>query len=121
MDRSGADFFNVVNDIKEKLGANAIPLQVPIGAEEKFKGAVDLISNVAMVWNEEDQGMTYKEIDIPADIADTVAEYRAKLIEAVAEYDVELMEKFFEDPNSITEAEIKAAVRTAVMDLLLLL
>ena len=117
MDRSGADFFNVVNDIKEKLGANAIPLQVPIGAEEKFKGAVDLISNVAMVWNDEDQGMTYKEIEIPADIADTVAEYRAKLIEAVAEYDVELMEKFFEDPNSITEAEIKAAVRTAVMDL----
>lgn len=117
MDRSGADFFNVVNDIKEKLGANAIPLQVPIGAEEKFKGAVDLISNVAMVWNDDDQGMTYKEIEIPADIADTVAEYRAKLIEAVAEYDVELMEKFFEDPNSITEAEIKAAVRTAVMDL----
>jgi elongation factor G len=117
MDRSGADFFNVVNDIKEKLGANAIPLQVPIGAEEKFKGAVDLISNVAMVWNDEDQGMTYKEIEIPADIADTVAEYRAKLIEAVAEYDVELMEKFFEDPNSITEEEIKAAVRTAVMDL----
>ena len=117
MDRSGADFFNVVNDIKEKLGANAIPLQVPIGAEEKFRGAVDLISNIAMVWNEEDQGMTYKVIDIPEDIADTVVEYRAKLIEAVAEYDVELMEKFFEDPNSITEAEIKKAVRTAVMDL----
>lgn len=117
MDRSGADFFMVVNDIKEKLGANAIPLQVPIGAEEKFRGAVDLISNIAMVWNEEDQGMTYKVIDIPADIADTVAEYRAKLIEAVAEYDVELMEKFFEDPNSITQDEIKAAVRTAVMDL----
>jgi len=117
MDRSGADFFNVVNDIKEKLGANAIPLQVPIGAEEKFRGAVDLISNVAMVWNDDDQGMTYKEIEIPADIADTVIEYRAKLIEAVAEYDVELMEKFFEDPNSITQDEIKAAVRTAVMDL----
>jgi elongation factor G len=117
MDRSGADFFNVVRDIKEKLGANAIPLQVPIGAEEKFKGAVDLITNVAMVWNEEDQGMTYKVVDIPADIADTVTEYRAKLIEAVAEYDVELMEKFFEDPDSITEAEIKAAVRKAVIDL----
>ncbi|MFZ1750405.1 MAG: elongation factor G [Saprospiraceae bacterium] len=117
MDRSGADFFNVVNDIKEKLGANAIPLQVPIGAEEKFKGAVDLISNIAMVWNEDDQGMSYKVIDIPADIADTVVEYRAKLIEAVAEYDVELMEKFFEDPDSITQDEIKKAVRTAVMDL----
>jgi elongation factor G len=118
MDRSGADFFNVVNDIKEKLGANAIPLQVPIGAEEKFKGAVDLITNIAMVWNEEDQGMTYKVIDIPADIAGyRNAEYRAKLIEAVAEYDVELMEKFFEDPDSITVPEINAAVRAAVMDL----
>ena len=117
MDRSGADFFNVVNDIKEKLGANAIPLQVPIGAEEKFKGAVDLITNVAMVWNEEDQGMTYKVIDIPDDIKDTVQEYRAKLIEAVAEYDVELMEKFFEDPDSISEAEINAAIRKAVIDL----
>ena len=117
MDRSGADFFNVVNDIKEKLGANAIPLQVPIGAEEKFKGAVDLISNVAMVWNDEDQGMTFKEIEIPSDIADTVKEYRAKLIEAVAEYDVELMEKFFEDPDSISQEEIMAAVRAAVMDL----
>lgn len=70
-----------------------------------------------MVWNEEDQGMTYKVIDIPADIEDTVAEYRAKLIEAVAEYDVELMEKFFEDPDSITVPEINAAVRAAVMDL----
>ncbi len=117
MDRSGADFFNVVKDIKEKLGANAIPLQVPIGAEEKFKGAVDLISNIAMVWNEDDHGMTYKQVEIPADIADTVIEYRAKLIEAVAEYDVELMEKFFEDPDSITEDEIKAAVRKAVIDL----
>jgi elongation factor G len=94
MDRSGADFFNVVNDIKEKLGANAVPLQVPIGAEEKFKGAVDLITNIAMVWNDEDQGMTYKVIDIPEDLVDTVKEYRAKLIEAVAEYDDALLEKF---------------------------
>ncbi len=117
MDRSGADFFNVVNDIKEKLGANAVPLQVPIGAEEKFKGVVDLITNVAMVWNEEDQGMTYKVIDIPADIADTVQEYRAKLIEAVAEYDMELMEKFFEDPDSISEDEVRVAIRKAVIDL----
>ncbi len=117
MDRSGADFFMVVNDIKEKLGANAIPLQVPIGAEEKFKGAVDLITKEAMVWNESDQGMTYETIDIPADLIDTVEEYRAKLIEAVAEYDVELMEKFFEDPDSISVDEIRAAIRTAVIDL----
>ncbi|MBK9150552.1 MAG: elongation factor G [Saprospiraceae bacterium] len=117
MDRSGADFFNVVNDIKEKLGANAVPLQVPIGAEEKFKGAVDLITNVAMVWNEEDQGMTYKVVDIPADIADTVKEYREKLIEAVAEYDDQIMEKFFDDPDSISVDEIRAAIRKAVIDM----
>jgi elongation factor G len=117
MDRSGADFFNVVNDIKEKLGANAVPLQVPIGAEEKFKGAVDLITNVAMVWNEEDQGMTYKVVDIPADIADTVREYREKLIEAVAEYDDQIMEKFFDDPDSISVDEIRAAIRKAVIDM----
>lgn len=117
MDRSGADFFNVVNDIKEKLGANAVPLQVPIGAEEKFKGAVDLITNVAMVWNEEDQGMTYKVIDIPADLVETVNEYRAKLIEAVAEYDDALLEKFFDDPDTISVEEIQTAIRKAVIDL----
>jgi elongation factor G len=117
MDRSGADFFMVVNDIKEKLGANAIPLQVPIGAEEKFKGAVDLITKEAMVWNEADQGMTYETIEIPADIKDTVEEYRAKLIEAVAEYDEVLMEKFFDDPDTISVDEIRAAIRKAVIDL----
>lgn len=117
MDRSGADFFNVVNDIKEKLGANAIPLQVPIGAEETFKGVVDLILNKAIVWNEADQGMTYEVIDLPADLKDTVEEYRGKLIEAVAEYDMALMEKYFEDPDSITEAEIKTAIRKAVIDM----
>jgi elongation factor G len=117
MDRSGADFFMVVNDIKAKLGANAIPLQVPIGAEEKFKGAVDLITKEAMVWNESDQGMTYETIEIPDDIKDTVEEYRAKLIEAVAEYDDALMEKFFEDPDSISVDEIRVAIRKAVIDL----
>ncbi|KXK39006.1 MAG: elongation factor G [Saprospiraceae bacterium] len=117
MDRSGADFFAVVNDIKEKLGANAIPLQVPIGVEEKFKGVVDLITNTAIVWNDDDYGMTYKEIEIPADLQSAVDENRAKLIEAVAEYDMELMEKFFEDPNSITVDEIRAAVRKAVIDM----
>ncbi|MEZ4909469.1 MAG: elongation factor G [Saprospiraceae bacterium] len=117
MDRSGADFFMVVRDIKEKLGANAIPLQVPIGAEEKFKGVVDLITNEAMVWNEDDFGASYKVVEIPEDIKDAVTEYRAKLIEAVAEYDDHLMEKFFEDPDSITQPEIIAAVRKAVIDL----
>jgi elongation factor G len=117
MDRSGADFFNVVNDIKEKLGANAVPLQVPIGAEEKFRGAVDLITNIAMVWNEDDQGMTYKVIDIPEDLVETVAEYRGKLLEAVADYDDNLLVKFFDDPNSITVEEIQAAVRKAAIDM----
>ena len=116
MDRSGADFFNVVNDVHEKLGTLAIPLQVPIGAEETFKGVVDLILNKAIVWNEDDMGMTYEEIPIPEDLVDTVAEWREKLLEVVAEYDDTLMEKFFDDPDSITEEEMRAAVRQAVMD-----
>ena len=117
MDRSGADFFEVLEDIKAKLGANAVPLQVPIGAEENFKGVVDLITNQAIIWNESDQGMTYEVVPIPEDLQDTVDEYREKLLESVAEYDEELLEKYFEDPNSITEEEIKAAIRAAVIDM----
>ncbi|MEY3366994.1 MAG: hypothetical protein RI973_149 [Bacteroidota bacterium] len=117
MDRSGADFFNVVNDIREKLGARALPLQVPIGAEEKFKGVVDLISNEGRIWNEEDQGMTYQVVPIPDDIADVVAEFRMKMIEAAAEYDDTLMEKFFDNPDSISEDEIRAAIRKATVDM----
>jgi len=118
MDRSGANFFNVVKDVEEKLGSKAIPLQIPIGAEENFKGVVDLITNQAIVWNEEDFGMTFEVIDKPEDLVDTVAEWREKLLEEVAEYDKTetLMEKFFEDPNSITEEELRDAVRGAVMD-----
>ena len=116
MDRSGADFFNVVNDVHEKLGSKAIPLQVPIGAEENFKGVVDLITNQAIVWNEHDMGMTFEVIETPADLVDVVTEWREKLLETVAEYDEGLMEKYFDDPNSITVEEIRAAVRAAVMD-----
>jgi elongation factor G len=116
MDRSGADFFSVVRDVKEKLGSEAIPLQVPIGAEENFKGVVDLITNKAIVWNEHDMGMTFEEIPIPEDLKDTVMEWREKLLEAIAEYDETLMEKFFEDPDSITEDEMINAVRGAVID-----
>jgi len=116
MDRSGADFFSVVRDVKEKLGSEAIPLQVPIGAEENFKGVVDLITNKAIVWNEEDMGMTFEEIPIPDDLKDTVLEWREKLLEAIAEYDETLMEKFFEDSDSITEQEMINAVRGAVID-----
>ncbi|MEY4106762.1 MAG: hypothetical protein RL181_1104 [Bacteroidota bacterium] len=117
MDRSGADFFNVVNDVKTKLGSNAIPLQVPIGSEENFRGVVDLITNKAIIWNEHDMGMTYEEIPIPADLVETVNEYRGKLLEAVAEYDETLMEKFFEDPDSISPDEMRAAIRAAVCDM----
>ena len=117
MDRSGADFFNVVNDVKEKLGANAIALQVPIGAEEGFKGVVDLITNKAIIWNDADMGMTYEEIPIPEDLVDLVAEKREELLEAVADYDENLLEKFFENPDSISAEEIRAAIRAAVIDM----
>ncbi|MCC5928433.1 MAG: elongation factor G [Cyclobacteriaceae bacterium] len=117
MDRSGADFFNVVKEIKEKLNANPLPLQVPIGAEDTFKGVVDLITNKALIWNEEDKGMTYTLIPIPDDLKDTVLEWRQKLVESVAEYDEALLEKFFDDPDSITEDEMREAIRKAVIDM----
>ncbi len=115
MDRTGADFFNVVEDIRDKLGANAIPIQIPIGAEDNFVGVVDLITNEAIVWNEEDMGMTYKVIDIPEDLVDTVEEYRTKLIEALAEIDDSLLEKYFEDPDSITQQEMINVIREATV------
>jgi elongation factor G len=117
MDRSGADFLKVCKQVKEMLGTKAVPLQLPIGAEDDFRGVVDLVENKAMVWNEDDMGMTYQEIDIPADMVDEVKEYRELLVEAVAEYDDGLMEKFFEDPNSITRDEIVAALRAATIDM----
>ena len=117
MDRQGSDFFNVCRQVKEMLGGNPVALQVPIGDEMDFKGVVDLISKKAIVWNEEDMGMTYEEIEIPSELVDTVDEKRAELIEAVAEYDENLMEKFFEDENSITEDEIIAALRAATIDM----
>ena len=117
MDRQGADFFNVCKQVREMLGGNPVPLQVPIGDEIDFKGVVDLISKKAIVWNEKDMGMTYEEIEIPAELVDDVEKYRAELVEAVAEYDEELLEKFFEDENSITEDEIIAALRAATIDM----
>jgi len=117
MDRQGADFFNVCKQVREMLGGNPVPLQVPIGDEIDFKGVVDLISKTAVIWNEEDHGMTYETIDIPEELMDDVNKYRAELVEAVAEYDETLMEKFFEDENSITEDEIIAALRAATIDM----
>lgn len=117
MDRAGADFFAVVKDMKAKLGSNAIPLQVPIGNEEKFQGVVDIVTNQAIVWNEHDQGMTFNVIPIPADMVELAAETRAQLIEEVAGYSDELMEKFFDDPDSITLEELQTAIRLAVIDM----
>ncbi len=117
MDRAGADFFAVVKDMKAKLGANAIPLQVPIGNEDKFLGVVDIVTNQAIVWNEHDQGMTFNVIPIPEDMVELVAETRALLIEEVAGYSDDLMEKFFEDPESITVEELQTAIRAAVIDM----
>ena len=117
MDRQGADFFNVVKQVKEMLGGNAVPLQVPIGAEENFRGVVDLITNEAVVWNEDDYGMTYKTIPIPEDLVQIVADQRVQMLESVAEYDEAIMEKYFDDPDSITPDEIRAAIRAAVVDM----
>ncbi len=117
MDRAGADFLNVVKQVKEMLGAKAVPLQLPIGAEDNFKGVVDLIKMKGIIWHMETEGMTFDEIDVPADMLDEVNEWRASLVEAVAEYDDKLMEKFFDDPNSITEDEMHEAIRKATVDL----
>jgi len=117
MDRAGADFFNAVKEIKEKLGAKPVPLQIPIGAEEHFKGVVDLVTNEAIIWNEDDKGKTYKVVPIPEDMKEDVIEWRRQLIESVADYDEALLEKFFDNPDSITKEEIMAAVRKAVIDM----
>lgn len=117
MDRQGADFIMVVNQVKKMLGSNAVPLQVPIGAEEHFIGVVDLITNTVMVWDEASRGMSYKEIPIPEDLKSTVHEYRQQLIENIAEYDDDLMVKFFEAPETITEQEMINAIRSAVCDM----
>jgi len=117
MDRSGADFLNVVSQVKSMLGSNAVPLQLPIGAEDKFRGVVDLINFRGIIWDEDNYGMTFKEIEIPADMVDEATEWREKLLEAVSEYDDKIMEKFFEDPTSITEREILDCLRQAVIDL----
>ncbi len=115
MDRQGADFLNVCRQVKEMLGSHALPLQLNIGAEDDFKGVVDLINFRGIVWNEHDQGMTFEEVEIPADIIDEARELRGQLLEAVAEFDDTLMEKYFEDENSLTEREILDALREATI------
>ena len=117
MDRSGADFLMVVNQVREMLGAKAVPLQLPIGAEDDFIGVVDLITMKGVIWDMETEGMTFKEIPVPADMVEEANHWRAQLIEAVAEYDDKLMEKFFDDPASISEDEVHEAIRKACIDL----
>ena len=117
MDRQGSNFLNVCNQIKDMLKSNAVPIVLPIGEEDNFKGIVDLVKNQAIVWHEEKMGATFDVIDIPEDMKDEVEEYRANLIEAVAEYDDALLEKFFEDPDSITEEEVHEALRKATQDM----
>ncbi|MGZ4064007.1 MAG: elongation factor G, partial [Bacteroidia bacterium] len=113
MDRQGADFLNVVKQTREILGGNAVPLQLPIGSEEHFIGVVDLINFRGIVWNEEDKGMTFKEVPIPADMMEEAKEWREKMLEAVSDFDDKIMEKFFEAPETITEREVLDALRKA--------
>ncbi|MGI8952485.1 MAG: elongation factor G [Chitinophagaceae bacterium] len=117
MDRAGADFLMVCTQVKEMLGAKAVPLQLPIGAEDNFKGVVDLIRHKGIVWDDSTEGMTYSEIPIPDDMKEDVDYWRAQLIESVAEYDDHLMQKFFDDPSTITEDELHEAIRKATIDL----
>ena len=117
MDRTGADFFGVVKQIKDKLGSNPVPMQIPIGAEDNFTGLVDLIERRAIVWKEDPKiGMRYEYIDIPEDMIELVEEWREKLIEAVCEQDDDLLERFFEDRASITVEEFMAHTRKAFIN-----
>jgi len=117
MDRAGADFFGVVAQIKERLGANPIPLQIPIGSEDAFIGIVDLISNKAYVWDDNSQDAQFNEVAIPDDLKEEVEQYRTMLIEGVAEENEKLFEKYINDHNSISEEEIIASVRKATLEL----
>ena len=117
MDRSGADFFEVVRQMHDVLGANPVPVVIPIGAEEKFKGVVDLIKMQAILWHDETLGAEYEVEDIPADLMDEAQEWRDKMLESVAEFDDALMEKFFDDPSTITEDEILRALRNATVQM----
>ncbi len=117
MDRQGAEFLKVCKQVKEMLGSTAVPLQLPIGAEETFRGVVDLLNFKGIIWNEDDFGMTYETIDVPEDMIEEATHYRELLLEAIAEFDDTLMEKYFEDPASITEVEILSALRAATISM----
>jgi elongation factor G len=117
MDRSGADFYDVVRQIREVLGAKPCPIQIPIGAEEKFKGVIDLVEMKAILWHDETMGAQYDVEEIPADLLEEAQEWRDKMLEVIAEYDDVLMQKYFDDPTTITVEEIKVAVRKATLSM----
>ena len=117
MDRSGANYFDVLQQMKDVLGANPVSLVIPIGQEETFKGIVDLLKMKAIIWHDETQGAEFEIDEIPDDLKDEAQEWRDKLVEAAAEFDEELMEKFFDDPNSITEEELIAAIRKGTISM----
>ena len=115
MDRSGANFFEVVRQVKDVLGATPLPIQIPIGAEETFKGVVDLVKMKAILWHDETMGAEYEENEIPANLRGEAEEYRDKMLETLAEVDETLMEKYFDDPSTITEDEVRAAIRKGTL------
>ena len=117
MDRQGSNFLNVCTQVREMLKSNAVPIVLPIGDEDNFKGCVDLVKNRAIIWHEENMGATFDVVDIPEDMKDEVEKFRGELIEAVAEYDENLLEKYFEDPDSISEDEVHNALRAATQDM----
>jgi elongation factor G len=117
MDRSGADFYEVVRQVRDVLGAKPCPIQIPIGAEEKFKGVIDLVKMKAILWHDETMGAEYEVDEIPADLLAEAEEWRDKMLEIVAEYDDVMMEKYFDDPSTITEEEIKRAIRKATLSM----
>ncbi|KAA6302244.1 MAG: Elongation factor G [Candidatus Ordinivivax streblomastigis] len=117
MDRSGANFYEVIRQVKDVLGANPCPIQIPIGAEEKFSGIVDLITMKALYWHDETMGADYSTEEIPADLVSEAQEWRDKMLETLAEVDDTLMEKYFEDPNTITEDEIRTAIRKGTLSM----
>ena len=117
MDRQGSNFLNVCTQVREMLKSNAVPIVLPIGEEDDFRGCVDLVKNRAIIWHEENMGATFDVVDIPEDMKQDVEKFRGELIEAVAEYDENLLEKYFEDPDSITEDEVHDALREATQDM----
>ena len=117
MDRSGADFYEVIRQVRTVLGAKPCPIQIPIGAEEKFKGVIDLVKMKAILWHDETMGAEYSVEEIPADLLAEAEEWRDKMLEVIAEYDDVLMEKFFDDPSTITVEEIQVAIRKATLSM----